>query len=216
MSRPTQPLAPTPTVWAHTEDHVPVSDAVRAARDEAIVHGEVPVSTGAVALLSTIAHAMGATNIVEVGTQYGASGITFLQAMPEHGVLTSIDAETDNQLSARKVFREAGYPTSSFRLIAGSPIEVLPKLRDGAYDIAFINGDKLEYVEYVAAAGRLLRRGGLLVLHDALWFNRVPDPDDESDEAIIIREALEAVTNSEEYHQALVPVGNGLLLASKY
>ncbi len=215
MTTETQPPAPTAAVWAHTEDYVPVTEAVREARDEATVHGQVPISTGVVALLGTLTRAMGATNIVEVGTLHGGSGIAFLQAMGPEGVLTSIDAEPDNQFSARRIFQSAGFPTSRFRLIAGAPIEVLPKLRDGAYDIVFVNGDKLETVEYVAAAGRLLRPGGLLVLHDALWYNRVPDPDDESDEAIIIREALEAITTSDEYVQALLPVGGGVLLASK-
>lgn len=215
VNNPTQPVAPTEATWAYTEDYVPVTDAVRAARDEAIVAEDVPISTGVVAALTTIIKAMGAKAVVEVGTQHGASGMTFLQAMGDDGILTSIDAEADYQVGARRVFMEAGYPTSRFRLIAGSPIEVLPKLRDGAYDVVFINGDELEYVEYVAAAGRLLRDGGLLIVHDALWFNRVPDEADESDQAIIIREALEAVTNSESYAQSLLPVGNGLLLAAK-
>ena len=52
-------------------------------------------------------------------------------------------------------------------------------------------------------------------MHDVLWFNRVPNAADESDETIIIREALEAINLSEEYTQAVLPVGNGLLLASK-
>ena len=55
----------------------------------------------------------------------------------------------------------------------------------------------------------------LLVVNDALWHNKVAKTSDESDEAIIIREALEAVTNSESYTQALLPVGNGLLVAVK-
>lgn len=215
MTTPTAPQAPTEDVWSWTEDYVPVSDAVRSARDEAIVAGQVPVSPGVVATLTTLVRAMGAKSVVEVGTQYGASGVTFLEAMGGEGIMTSIDAEADNQLVARKVFTDAGFASSRFRLIAGTPIEVLPKLRDAAYDIVFVNGDKLEYVEYVAAAARLLRPGGLLIVHDALWFNQVPDSEDESDETIIIREALEAVTASEEYTQAMLPVGNGLLLASK-
>lgn len=215
MSTPTQPVAPSAATWAYTEDYVPTSDAVRAARDEAIISGQVPISTGVVAALSVLAKAMSAKAIVEVGTLHGASGMTFLEAMGKDGILTSIDVEADNQLGARKVFTDAGFPSSRFRLIAGSPIEVLPKLRDEAYDIVFINGDKLEYVEYVAGAARLLRPGGVLAVHDALWYNRVPDRDDESDEAIIIREALEAITGSEQYTQSLLPVGNGLLLAVK-
>lgn len=215
MTKPTQPTPPTEATWAYTEDFVPVSDAVRAARDEAIIAGQVPVSPGVVSALTVLAKAAGATAIVEIGTQHGASGMTFLEAMGDEGILTSIDAEADNQIDARKHFTDAGFPTSRFRLIAGSPIEVLPKLRDGAYDVVFINGDELEYVEYVAGAGRLLRPGGMLIVHDVLWYNKMPDQDDESDESIIIREALEAITASEEYSQTLLPVGNGLLVAVK-
>jgi len=114
------------------------------------------------------------------------------------------------------VFTDAGVQNSRFRLIAGAPIDVLPKLRDGAYDIAFINGDKLEYVEYIDAAQRLLRPGGVVVLNDALWHNLVADPNDDSDETLIIREAL-AVLNGEgaAFTPALIPLGNGLAVAVK-
>ena len=81
--------------------------------------------------------------------------------------------------------------------------------------MVFVNGDKLEYVECVAEALRLLRSGGLLVLNDALWHNTVADPDREGDETIIIREALDAVRSSGSYTSTLLTVGNGLLVAAK-
>lgn len=166
-------------------------------------------------MLTLLARTVYANTVVEIGTGFGASGLALLAGMAETGVLTSIDAEAENQLPVKDLMSEAGYSSSRYRLIAGSPLEVLPKLRDAAYDMVFVNGDKLEYVEYVAAAGRLLRPGGLLVVHDVLWDGAVADPDDESDEAIIIREALEAITAAESYTQALVPSGNGLLIAVK-
>ena len=92
---------------------------------------------------------------------------------------------------------------------------MLPKLRDGAYDMVFVNGDKLEYVEYVAQALRLLRHGGVVVLNDALWKNLVADADNEDDETVIIREALAAVAETEEFTSVLLPVGDGLLAAIK-
>ena len=72
-----------------------------------------------------------------------------------------------------------------------------------------------EYVEYVAAALRLLRSGGLLILHDVLWYNTVANPGREGDETIIIREALDAVQAAESYTTTLLTVGNGLLVAVK-
>ncbi|GAA4897119.1 O-methyltransferase [Tessaracoccus lubricantis] len=213
MSTPVE--NPTPASWTFAEDYVSPSDAVAQARDEATVSGMTPVTTGEAAALKVLTKAIGAKHVVEIGTLMGATGLTFLEAMERDGILTSIDVEADNQIPAREFFQKAGFPTSRFRLIAGSPIEVMPKLRDGAYDIVYVAGDKLEYVEYVAGALRLLRHGGLLIVRDVLWHNKVADESDESDEAIIIREALEAVNQSESYTQALLPVGNGLLVAVK-
>ncbi|GAA3865886.1 O-methyltransferase [Tessaracoccus defluvii] len=207
--------SPNVASWTFAEDLIAPSPEVAEMRDEASLAGLTPVSTGVVATLQVLTRAIAAKAVVEVGTLMGASGLSFLEAMATDGVLTSIDVEADNQLPARAAFTKAGFSSSRFRLIAGSPIDVMPKLRDGAYDIVFINGDKLEYVEYVASALRLLRHGGLLIINDALWRNLVADPEDESDEAIIIREALEAVSASESYTQALLPVGDGLLVAVK-
>lgn len=213
MSNPVH--SPDAASWSFAEDYIAPSPDVAEARDEAIVNTITPISTGVAATLKMLTRAIDAKAVVEVGTLMGASGLTFLEAMGPDGILTSIDLEADNQIPARALFNRGGFTSSRFRLIAGSPIEIMPKLRDGAYDVVFINGDKLEYVEYVASALRLLRHGGLLVVNDVLWHNQVADPDNESDESIIIREALEAITGSESYTQAMLPVGNGLLVAVK-
>lgn len=209
------PDAPTSQSWEFAEDHVALPEAVRRARDEATLHGVTPISHGVASALTVLATTTQAKFVVEVGTAMGASALALFEGMADGGILTSIDSEPDAQLPARSLLNEAGYTSSKFRLIAGNPLDVLPKLNVGAYDIVFINGDKLEYVEYVANAERLLRRGGLLVVHDVLWHNTVADPAHEGDEAIIIREALQAVTDSEAYTQALLPIGNGLLVAVK-
>lgn len=208
--------APTSDTWAYSEDFVSPSDNLRKARDEAIVAGHTPISNGVASLLTVLAATTGAKTVVEVGTMMGASALALFEGMGKDGILTSIDSDADNQLSARRFLAAAGYPSSRFRLIAGTPLEVLPKLRDGAYDIVFINGDKLEYVEYVAGALRLLRHGGLLIVHDVLWHNTVAQEDADGDETIIIREALEAVVESESYTAALLPTGNGILVAVKH
>lgn len=208
--------APTSETWVFAEDFVTPSDALRQAREEALVAGQAAISNGVASLLSVLAATTGAKAVVEVGTLMGASALAFFEGMGNDGILTSIDGDAEHQLAARRFLTAAGYPSSRFRLIAGTPLEVLPKLRDGAYDIVFINGDKLEYVEYVAGALRLLRHGGLLVVHDVLWHNTIADEGAQGDETIIIREALEAVTESDSYTASVLPVGNGVLVAVKH
>ena len=89
------------------------------------------------------------------------------------------------------------------------------ELSDGAYDLVVVDGDPLEFVEYVAQAQRLLRSGGVLVLHHALWKGLIADEAYEDDETLIIRESLQAVQEMDDFTATLLPVGDGLLVAVK-
>jgi len=200
---------------AYAEDYVPTPDPIRVARDEAITSGAPAPSNGLTTALTFLARVLDARAVVEVGTGAGVTGLALFQGMNEKGVLTSIDPEVGWQLTAKQAFQANRIPSQRFRLIAGRPLEVLNNLRDGAYDIVLVNTDKLEYVEHVAQAERLLRPGGLLLLNDALWRNLVADAEDESDESVIIREALESINDSEVFTACLLPIGEGLLAAVK-
>ena len=195
--------------------YVAQSAAAQAARAKAAEHGLRPVSPNTAAALTFLAATLRAHNVVEVGTGTGVSAVALLEGMAADGVLTSIDNEAELQLAARQVLTDAGLPRSRARLIAGDARGVLPKLTDAAYDLVVIDGDPLEYVEYVAQAVRLLRSGGVLALHHALWDGKVADPDNDEDEPLIIREALDAVLALEGFAPVLLPVGDGLLLAVK-
>ena len=135
--------APTAESWSFAEAHSPLADGLQQARSEAIQAGLTPVSPGVASTLTVLAKTVNARTVVEIGTALGTSALPLLAGMTSDGVLTSIDSEADNQLPARVFLNAAGYPPSRCRLIAGTPLEILPKLRDGAYDIVFINGDKL-------------------------------------------------------------------------
>ena len=115
-------------------------------------------------MLTFLARLVSAQTAVEIGTDAGVTALSLLSGMAQRGVLTSVDPETFHQETAREVLKEAQIATNRFRTIASNPLDVLPKLRDGAYDLVLINGDRLEYVEYLSQALRLLRHGGSLVL----------------------------------------------------
>ena len=201
--------------WGFAEDFVPLDDAISRSRQNAVGMGLDAPSGGTVSVLRLVARMVQARAVVEIGTGAGATGLALFEGMDPAGVLTSIDSEPDRQGAARQAFAAAGLKPQRFRLIAGSPLDVLPKLRDGAYDLVLINGDKLEYVEYLAQSLRLLRHGGVVVMNDALWHNLVADEGNEDDETLIIREALQSVQATEEFTSALLPVGNGLMIAVK-
>lgn len=200
---------------AYAEDFVPAPDQVRAARENAVAAGAPAPSNGVTTALSFLARALDARAVVEIGTGTGATGLALFGGMNPAGILTSIDSEVDWQLDAKQAFRDHQIASQRYRLIAGNPLDVLNNLRDAAYDIVLVNSGKLEYVEYVDQALRLLRSGGILLLNDALWQGLVADPDDDSDESVIIREALDAVNASDDLTPLLLPLGHGLLAAVK-
>jgi predicted O-methyltransferase YrrM len=135
--------------------------------------------------------------------------------MRPDGVLTTVDTEAEHQRLAKQGFTEAGIASQRVRLIPGSALEVIPRLTDGHYDLVFCDGDKREYTDYLTEALRLLRPGGVVAFDNALWHDRVADPSQRDEETVAIRELGKAITENESLVPALLPVGDGLLVAKK-
>jgi predicted O-methyltransferase YrrM len=207
--------APKPGSWAFAEDYVDESDLAAEARQKARELGVAPIGRGSAAALTFLAAVVQAKAVVEVGTGSGVSGLALFAGMQQDGVLTSVDIEAENQQAARTAFLAVGIPTQRFRLIAGPALSVLPRLSDGGYDMVFIDADKAEYAEYVEQGLRLLRRGGVLAVDNALWHDRTADGSNIDSETEAIRNALSAVKDNEDLVPALLPVGDGLLVAVK-
>ena len=156
---------------------------------------------------------MGARHVVEVGTGAGSSGLWLLQGMPHDGILTSIDVEPEHQRAARAAFSEAGIPPQRTRVITGDAAQVLGRLTDGAYDMVVVDADPESYPTYVDEAVRLLRPGGVLVLDDMLWQARVADPAARDGVTTLVRDLGKTLRDDERLFPALLPVGEGLLVA---
>jgi predicted O-methyltransferase YrrM len=135
--------------------------------------------------------------------------------MRPDGVLTSIDVESEHQRLARQTFTEAGFAAGRVRLINGRALDVLPRLADTSYDLVLVDADKTEYAGYLEAALRLLRPGGVVAMDNALWKGRVADPAARDPESVALREVGRLVRDHDALVPALLPVGDGLLVAVK-
>lgn len=203
-------------ITAYVEEYLPEDEPLLAARRNAAeVGAAAPVSPAVGAALRFIAAAITAKTVVEIGTGCGASGIWLLRGMRRDAVLTSVDVDPEHQRLARKAFTEAGFASNRYRLITGKAADVLPRLTDGAYDLVFCDADKQEYPDYLAAALRLLRPGGVVAFDNALWDGRVVDAANTEPETVAIRGVCEQVREDERLVPLLIPAGDGLLAAVK-
>ncbi|MFE3444591.1 O-methyltransferase [Nocardia sp. NPDC059180] len=200
---------------AYVEESVVEDEILVSARERATELGVAPVAPSVGALLSMYAQMLDARAVVEVGTGAGISGLWLLDGMREDGTLTTIDSEPEHQRAAKDAFRAADIPLARTRLINGRALDVLPRLADGAYDLVFIDAAPVEHPQYVAEGVRLLRDGGAILLHNALLGGRVPDPAQRDAATQAVRAATRAIAEDPDLTSVLIPVGDGLLCASR-
>jgi predicted O-methyltransferase YrrM len=200
---------------SYAETYPVEDDVIAGARDRARELGCVPIGPAGGATLRLLAAATGAHAVVELGTGSGVSGLCLLAGMAPDGVLTTVDIEGEHQRAAKEAFAEAGVATTRYRMINGSAAEVLPRLRDDAYDLVFVDADKIAYGVYFTQAVRLLRPGGVVAFDNALWHDRVADPAQRDPDTVALRELVRAVREDARLIAALLPVSDGLLVAAK-
>ncbi|WP_461066863.1 O-methyltransferase [Streptomyces pseudoechinosporeus] len=203
------------TSWAFADAFVAEDDTLRWARDRAQEAGLRSVSPGTGAALRLLAATVGAKAVAEIGTGTGVSGIHLLHGMRPDGVLTTVDTEPERQQFARQAFRAAGFASNRARFIPGRALDVLPRLADSGYDLVFCDGDRLEYLDYLAESLRLLRPGGLVCFEGVFSNGRTVDSGPQPTEVLRQRELLRTVRETQDLVPSLLPVGDGLLCAVK-
>ncbi len=204
-----------PASLAYAENFVTEDEVIAAARDRGAELGCTPIGRGGGAALRLLAALVSAKSVVEVGTGAGVSGLWLLGGMRPDGVLTTVDTEPEHQRATRQAFTEAGIATTRYRLINGAAGEVLPRLNDGSYDLMFVDADKTGYGDYYEQGVRLLRSGGVLAFDNVLWHDRVADPSNRDAETVALRELGRTLREDSRLIPALLPVGDGLLVAAK-
>ncbi len=211
---------------AYTGEYVPEDEPLLAARGcAAELGGAEPVLPAVGATLRFLACAVGARTAVEIGTGCGSSGIWLLRGMRPGSTLTSVDTEPEYQRMARKAFTQAGFAQNQCRLILGRALDVLPRLSDGAYDMVFCDADARDYPDYLAAALRLLRAGGIVAFNNALLADpglADPDPADpgpvrdaDDPDGVDSLDLASQVRANDRLIPVLLPLGDGLLAAVK-
>lgn len=201
--------------WQYAEGYVGEDEVLVAARKRADDAGCDSIGAGTGAALRLLAAAIDAKAVMELGTGTGVSGTWLLRGMRSTGVLTTVDIDAEHQRLARQTFDAAGFTGPRVRLINGAALEVLPRFADAAYDLVFVDAARGESAEYLEEALRLLRPGGVVAFDDALGGGKVIDSAAADTRTQSLRQLGAALLEDERLVPALLPVGDGLLVAAR-
>lgn len=161
-------------------------------------------------LLGVLLRLMGARKVVEVGTLAGYSAIQMARALPEDGHLWTVEYKPSHADVARANIAAAGL-ARRITVLVGAGLEVLPRLdSEGPFDAVFIDADKGNYDGYGRWAARNLRRGGLLLGDNAVYFGKLLG---QEPEALAMRRFHEEAR--EHFDTVCIPTPDGLLLGVK-
>lgn len=129
-------------------------------------------------LLQLLAQALGARNILELGTLGGYSTIWLGRALPTGGRLITLELDPKHAEVAWANIARAGL-TAAVELRLGRALDTLPQLlaeNRGPFDLIFIDADKPNYANYLPWALRLSRRGTLIIADNIVRDGAVLDP----------------------------------------
>lgn len=153
------------------------------------------------------------TNILEIGTFTGYSGICLAQGLVEGGKLFSIEIDKELEDMIERYWKEAGIWEKS-ELIIGEALKVIPTI-DATLDLVFMDADKVNYEHYYDLILPKMRVGGLLLGDNVLWSGSVIDPEKTDKDTEGIRRFNKKVQEDPRVENVLIPIRDGVMAVRK-
>jgi caffeoyl-CoA O-methyltransferase len=154
---------------------------------------------------------IGAQRALELGTFTGYSSICIARALPPDGKLTCCDDSPEWTCVAERYWRRAGL-SDRIELRQGEALPTVRAMpRNEQFDLAFLDADKASNWIYYEEVLPRLRRGGVILIDNALSGVDSEDPE-RSRRARELNERISADGRTE---SVLLPIADGLILARK-
>ena len=166
--------------------------------------------------LSVLVSALQPQNILEIGTAYGYSTLWMARAQGPKGKILTIDPDRERTALASGFFSRAGV-AKQIEIVNRPALDVLPTLAKESFEFIFIDALKEEYPQYLAASLPLLKKRGMLAADNLLWGHAASQPPSASDTETTqaIRRFNEELLKHPALNAAIVPIGDGLGVATK-
>ncbi len=162
--------------------------------------------------LQVLMAATNATKVLEVGSLFGYSTLWMARALPADGTLHAIELSKLHAQTTRENIVLAGL-SDRVKVHHGDAREVLPTLASEApFDLAFIDAEKAQYVDYFEQVMQLMRPGGMVIADNASANGNAwqTNPKRDREHILAIRAMNQRMASDPRLTSLLVPISDGM------
>jgi predicted O-methyltransferase YrrM len=152
-------------------------------------------------------------NILEIGTFTGYSAICLSRGLNPDGKLITIEINDELNTFAHSFFCRAGVD-SKITQLTGKAQDIIPGLNI-MFDLAFIDGDKREYIEYYKLIIDKVKPGGFIIADNVLWGEKVLEKETTDPQTRGIISFNEMLRRGAAVEEVILPIRDGLMLIHK-
>ena len=162
--------------------------------------------------LSSLIKSIKAKKILEIGMFTGYSAASMVRALPKDGEIHTCEHMDEHIETANGFFKQSKYK-DMITMHNGLAINTLEKFKINSFDFAFIDADKINYLNYYLRCMHLIKSNGIIVLDNMLWSGEVINP--KTDDANKLREVGDYIQNDSRVTNMLLPIRDGLMVCIK-
>ena len=162
-------------------------------------------------LLKMLVEMIRPQNILEIGTYSGYSALCMAEGLTEGGMVHTIEIFDELEDFTRPWIENSPW-ADRVKFYIGDAMEVVPQLGI-KFDMAFIDGNKREYVNYYNMVMQHMNKGGFILADNTLWDGHVLEQQPVNDaQTQGVMEFNDLVAKDTKVERVILPIRDGLTM----
>lgn len=168
-------------------------------------------------VLSMISHMIRPKHILELGTFTGYSALCLAEGLAPGGRLLTIERNDELEDTIRHNLSLSPQGERIELRIGDCKELVFSELvKEGPFELVFIDADKREYCAYLDLVYPLVPVGGFILADNTLWDGHIIDPAYDRDQQTLgLRAFNDKLAADDRFEQVILPLRDGLTLIRK-
>ena len=155
-------------------------------------------------------------NCLEIGTFTGFSALTMALALPDDGLVTTLDKDQKIINTAINFFKKGNLDKKILPIVAPALDTLKKMIKDNKiFDLIFIDADKGNYINYFNSSLDLIKSGSIVIVDNVLWHGDAYNKNKNDKQTNTIREFNSYVKNDKRVEKFIIPLGDGLMVCRK-